>query len=537
MARKSFSIVKGSGGLTGWAAALARSSRGENNQASYEFQKQHGALSAGGGVVLDILDVSDNPVFDIAGTTQLNEGDTGTYTVSYASGSIAPGNTVTITVASADGTATAPDDYTALSTVLSFTGGGVTTQTVAVSTLEDAVVDGTEDYTVTISGQSAGTLGTATVETDILDEGLALDLQFAALGTLDSRITFTRASSATYRDSAGLLQTALTDVPRFDYLASGTALGLLIEGARTNPCLHNRDLTNVAWTAADGTVLKDQEGTDGVANSASSFEATAVNATVTQAITSTSAARAGSILVKRLVGTGTIELTLDGGATWTNVTAQVDSGTEYANGYYRITKTQTLADPAIGIRLATSGDKIAVDYAQIESAGFASTPIATTTVAVTRAVDNASMLTSAFPYSSTSSTLAAEVIRNGTHTGDQEIASLYQSNTQQIALRFNQTAGNAYAIVHDGGIGTFHTFSGVVLGQSHKIAYAVQANDENAAFDGTIGTQDTSHNMPTAATHLYIGRRATGSHMFGTISRLRYWPQRLPDAQLDSLTT
>jgi hypothetical protein len=51
----------------------------------------------------------------------------------------------------------------------------------------------------------------------------SLDLRFADNKSLTDAITgsnlvtFTRASSGTYTDSAGVLQTAATDVPRFDH--------------------------------------------------------------------------------------------------------------------------------------------------------------------------------------------------------------------------------------------------------------------------------------------------------------------------------
>lgn len=54
-------------------------------------------------------------------------------------------------------------------------------------------------------------------------------------GTLDSRITFTRASSATYWDHTGTLQSVGTNAPRFEYSTStGSLLGLLCEEQRTN---------------------------------------------------------------------------------------------------------------------------------------------------------------------------------------------------------------------------------------------------------------------------------------------------------------
>ena len=56
---------------------------------------------------------------------------------------------------------------------LTFTGGGATSKTVAVSTIDDTIVEGTEDYTVTLSGQSVGDLGTSQANTAIVDDTTA----------------------------------------------------------------------------------------------------------------------------------------------------------------------------------------------------------------------------------------------------------------------------------------------------------------------------------------------------------------------------
>src|SRR5215204_2014546 len=75
------------------------------------------------------------------------------------------------------------------------------------------------------------------------DTTLVLDLDFAAMaGTLDSRVTFTRASTATYINASGLVATAAIDEARFDYNpVSLAARGLLIEEQRTNDVLWSRD--------------------------------------------------------------------------------------------------------------------------------------------------------------------------------------------------------------------------------------------------------------------------------------------------------
>lgn len=108
------------------------------------------------------------PAWSIAGASEVTEGNAANYTISYADVAlVAP---ATIAVATVDGAAQAGVAYTALSTVLTFTQGGVTQKTLAVLTIEDTAVEGTEDFTVTISAQSVGTIDAGEVSTDIVDD-------------------------------------------------------------------------------------------------------------------------------------------------------------------------------------------------------------------------------------------------------------------------------------------------------------------------------------------------------------------------------
>jgi len=155
-----------------------------------------------------------------------------------------------------------------------------------------------------------------------------------------------------------------------------TDLGLQCVPTRTNVCLHNRDLTNAAWVAVNMTAAKDQVGIDAVAASASKITAGDANATILQTITLASSARAQSAFVKRVTGSGVVEMTMDNGTTWTGVTVTA--------AWTRVTiPTQTLANPVVGFRIVTSGDAIAVDFVQNENGTFATSPIPVTTVAVT----------------------------------------------------------------------------------------------------------------------------------------------------------
>jgi hypothetical protein len=88
----------------------------------------------------------------------------------------------------------------------------------------------------------------------------SLDLRFADNKSLvdavtgASLVTFTRASSGTFVGSDGVLQTATTDVPRFDHNpTTGESLGLLVEEQRTNLLLRSGEITISSPWATVGT--------------------------------------------------------------------------------------------------------------------------------------------------------------------------------------------------------------------------------------------------------------------------------------------
>jgi len=75
----------------------------------------------------------------------------------------------------------------------------------------------------------------------------ALDLNFARQKRLDSRVTFTRGSTATYVGSDGLIKTAAAHEARFDHdPTTGESLGLLVETSSTNS--HTRSEAYTSWT-------------------------------------------------------------------------------------------------------------------------------------------------------------------------------------------------------------------------------------------------------------------------------------------------
>ena len=86
---------------------------------------------------------------------------------------------MTVSYETADGTAEAGEDYTAVSeTTLTFT-AGETAKTVSVATVEDTRNEDQEEFTVTLSEQTNATLGTASATGTIDDDDGEPELRIA----------------------------------------------------------------------------------------------------------------------------------------------------------------------------------------------------------------------------------------------------------------------------------------------------------------------------------------------------------------------
>jgi hypothetical protein len=115
--------------------------------------------------------VDDDPAPSLSlNDVSVTEGNTGTtnavFTVTL---SAASGQPVTVNYATANGTATAPADYTAASGTLTFT-PGTTTQQITVAVVGDVVAESNETFTVNLSGATNATIaraqGVATIAND-----------------------------------------------------------------------------------------------------------------------------------------------------------------------------------------------------------------------------------------------------------------------------------------------------------------------------------------------------------------------------------
>lgn len=304
-------------------------------------------------------------------------------------------------------------------------------------------------------------------------------------------------------------------------IPDATLKGYLVEGARTNLCLRSQELDNVAWTATNVTVAADSIAAPDGTTTADTLTASAANGTVIQDLGAiASAVKAWGLWLKRKTGTGNIDLTLDGGATWTT--------TAITAAWTRVEITQTLADPDIGIRIVTSADAVYAWGGQCEAAAFLSTDIPTTSAAVTR---NADALT--YPavgnIDGTKGMVSLEASMNWSGTGTEHdliVSSataypLYVGMTNKLALydgtaeRLGNTVTPSTAIQK----------LAVTWGKTTR-TYIAGVPSADLAFDGDLGVGTT----------ISIGTATDLSGpWFGTIRNVKIFDRAFSDSRVAGL--
>ena len=254
-------------------------------------------------------------------------------------------------------------------------------------------------------------------------------------------------------------------------------------------------------------------GLDGIANTATTLTATAADAIILQPITLASADRCASAYVKRRTGTGSISFTQDGGSTWTDITSQINSST-----WSRVEITATLANPSVGFKISTSGDAIDVDCVQNEAGAVATSPIVTTTAALTRNEDSLTYQTSG-NWSDTVGTAYVEVEPLAYSGG------AIGSATNGLLLSTSNSGATAFDGTNaaNGPTGT--------PGTSEKLALNWTGAVMEVASSATVGTPGT-YDGAMGLSNIGIGVGASGY-----FKNVAVYPYALSDADMVKITT
>lgn len=298
--------------------------------------------------------------------------------------------------------------------------------------------------------------------------------------------TFTRATTATRVNASGLIESVASGLLRLDYPVTGGCPAALIEPSAQNLVLQSRDLSvSGNWTASGVTAVKNAVGADGTASGATTLTATAASGTITQALSHASQSRIFSAFIRRVSGSGAIQLTTNGGTNWDTVTV--------TTAYTQLASVaRTVASGTVGIRMIASGDVIEVDYTQGEVGPVATSPIPTTTGSATRAADVCSVSGVSGYIGQTEGTLYWEgrtnigvnqdiIYINGSLANQDNQVIIYKSTNKYIARIY--ASGSSAFFVQDSADKTDFV----------KIAFAYKSGDSALFINGVqIGSTNTT---------------------------------------------
>jgi hypothetical protein len=417
------------------------------------------------------------------------------------------------------------------------------------------------------------------------EEGPTLNLNFAGSRTLDPRITFTRTSSATYMGRDGLVKIAPANSARFDHLYNPTtgeveSLGLLVEEARSNLIINSEAVST--WTISNmiptgnSVILP-----NGVASTEVEYrgETEDPNSKLLRPIP-TGGIVAGETFVFSIflkAGTeSTVNINIQNNTATENIRVNSfnmltgeDSGIlgnatngefgaiKYPNGWWRVYIRGTFANDATGlqtvIRLQGFSNQVSVTTsfsawgANLEKGAFPTSYIPTGSSTATRTADNASITGSNFIewYNQSEGT----IMWNGRYNAEDINLQCYSIDpstpggdlNNRIALfgRSGLVSGAFVPRIRSSGdnfdpasVGT-PTIKGTLI--KTALSYSIGSVTFTEGITSQIVTSSPT-SLPTVSL-IKIGADYSGTQFTnGTISQLTYYPRRLTNAQLVTLT-
>ena len=391
-----------------------------------------------------------------------------------------------------------------------------------------------------------------------------LDLNFAAVKKLDPRITFYRTTTGSYIDENGDYRWASANEPRFDHdEVTHESKGLLMEVARTNKLSSGNNIpsgSNSGGSPGPSLVANNVEAPDG------SFTARTIDYSNASSNMNSANIEFGgwdsdpsgktysaSIWVKGIAGqhinfyldasgqgssnTGKGNFTLTGKWQRLSVYHTYPAG---SNAAYLRCGSRNLQTGVEGTATVTSfwGTTI------VEESQPGST-IATPIVPVTTTPDYALIDGEAFSefYSPLEHTTVMIGQRASNVAGaDGRLYTISDGSSSQVApdwdfddgtkLRFSTNVGGSTQTLQ-----RIESWSGI--NDEFKIAAGIALNNQIGVVNGTaIAAADTSCAIPTGVDRLYFGLRGDGGNQGSlTIKRFIFYPKRLPDSQLVTLTS
>ena len=379
---------------------------------------------------------------------------------------------------------------------------------------------------------------------------------------------FTRASSATYVASDGLIKTSTSGQPRIDFL-NNTNGTLLLEPQRTNLITYSEDFSNSYWQKSGATVTSGFTSPDGTANAFKLVEDTSNNLHIINRIITVSNATNYSTSIFAKLGERTkfgirdgfsnkfITINLSNGSVIDSNGLISSKITQLENDWYKISLTFQTAATSLTLKAYILGDSytsgnpddvsnryqgngssgLYIYGAQLEEASYPTSYIPTSGSTVTRVAETCSQTPASGVIGQTAGTIYWEIdVETLVATANENILNIdagFFGNT----IYFIKTAtGSITAEIYvSGGVQASFTKTNITKGV-HKIALGYANNNTACFIDGVqVGVNDTSCTIP-ATNRVQLGSGAIGASD-GKIKSLQLYNTRLSNSELATLTT
>lgn len=383
-------------------------------------------------------------------------------------------------------------------------------------------------------------------------------------------IAFTRSSIGTYFGADGKMRTAKVNEMRIDHdPVTKECLGLLIEEARANVCLHSNDFGNAVWTVASAA------GTNVIQNATMAPDGTMTACKLVETATTdihsrrqtnlpVGSQRRFSVYAKAAERTEFRGWSFAGGNT-NQHSFDLVNGTcsgplnplieKSVDGWYRCSydlpapHATISIGPSDGTALTAAypgvdGSGIYLWGAQVEVGAYATSYIPTTNAAITRQVDNLTVSNlSHIGFNNSEGTLFADFsyisdsVLNSSNRCAWALSDGTTNNRMFVyngseAAKYYSIANNANDVAITTGVGS------VQAGIKVKSANTYKLNDYAVSVNGLSAIVDSGAAVPVVdRLNIGSGHTVGTSPLSGHIKHLSYYPQRLSNADLQTLTS
>ena len=383
--------------------------------------------------------------------------------------------------------------------------------------------------------------------------------------TTDGQLAFTRSTTATRVNSAGLIEASAINVPRLDYLNSSCPR-LLLEPQRSNLITYSEQFNNVAWGDAGITITANQAvSPDGSTNADLAVNSSSTNylyqglgspfsGTYTVSIFAKKATQSsfafgmvaggftGGMGVKFNFDTQTFS-TPTNYANFTSISASYQS---YGNGWYRLNLTGTTAtSTTYFFVLGSLQEAFAVNAyvygAQVEAGAYPTSLIPTTTAAITRGADAASKTGISSVFGATATTYFMDVIIDNLNpSGGQWTLTAATNSSNFLSLsQFDAGTRTPRFAFFVGGVPVYDYTGSALSAGRHKIAAMVKNGSQKFYIDGVLiasntGSGYTQFDKLALNDAVWASPLQNGQFPF---NQVLIFPTELTNAQLAELTT